>query len=176
MSRSLHRIAVGCAWSTGGLLLLLALWGAHAAIAGYIRHNPEAVPRPGLVTLSISKPDPQWKTWLAGTHSQELDTYDDGGHTWMVYVRYSGCPVTSRGAFRVTVYGYAYKWNPIGQGSWVADFSKPAIRYSRTARDYQRSDSVMYTWPANFESTWEVHIEVPSRKGCVRWQYGAETN
>jgi len=172
----LRRVVERSAWCTVGLLLLLALWGAYTAIAGNIRHNPKFEQRPALVTLSISKPDPQWKTWITGTRSQTVGTYDDGGYSWSVYVRYRGCPVTPRGAFRVTVYSNAYKWNSVGQGSWVPDFSQPAVRYSRTAIAYKPSDSVLYTWPAHLESSWEIHIEVPSRKGCASWQYGSETN
>jgi hypothetical protein len=149
-------------------MVLLLVLGAHSATA---RHKQE-----NLVTLRIGKPNPDWQTWVTGKGSRVLGSYDDGGDSWSVYVRYRGCPATRHGAFRVTVYQNRYKWDSLGQGSWVADFSKPAVRFSHTAVDYRQSDKVLYTWPAHPESYWQVHIQVPSYKGCARWTYGSETN
>ncbi|MGI8968648.1 MAG: hypothetical protein ACR2GA_06055 [Chloroflexota bacterium] len=77
---------------------------------------------------------------------------------------------------RVTVYEDAYKWSSIGQGGYVADTSKPAQRYSKPAVDYRPADNADYTWPAHGESTWQVHVDVLSAKGCRIWQYSGETN
>lgn len=129
-----------------------------------------------LVILRTGKPDPSWQTWVAGKRSRVVHTYDDTNDVWSVFIRYKGCPVTPRGAIRVTVYQNQYKWNPVGQGEWVADYSKPAVRYSRTAIDHRPSDNVLYTWPAHKRSSWEVHLQVPSPRGCSWWKYGGETN
>jgi len=167
-SRWSRRVAVRFAWCGGAALLLLTVWEANTIIT--VHHHTE------LQSLTLGKPDDQWPTWATDTGNRTLGTYDDGASSWSVYVRYRGCPVTPRGAFRVTVYQNQYKWNSIGQGSWVGDLSKPAIRYTRTAIDYRRSANVLYTWPAHRESSWEVHVEVPSPKGCTWWKYGSETN
>ncbi len=132
-----------------------------------------------LVPLKILKPEPQWSTTVVGRTSAVLGTYDDGGTWWGVYVRYRGCPVTRRGAFRVTVYEYDYIWEKApsyGQGMYGVDRTKPPHRYSTTAIDYRPSDDVLYTWPAHFPSTWQVHIDVPNRRGCRVWRYGSEGN
>lgn len=165
----IHRGMKRFAWRAAGFLLLLpVVWGAHAGVANYAH--------PSLATLGTGTPDPHWATFSTGKYSSVLGTYDDGGSPWSVYVRYKGCPVTPRGALRVTVYQNQYKWNSVGQGSWVPDFSKSALLYSMTAIDHKRSDSVLYTWAAHRESSWQVHIDVPSAQGCTWWKYGSETN
>lgn len=86
------------------------------------------------------------------------------GHFWF---RYSHCPVTARGAFRLTVY------ESVDEGP--SPSSRRPVRtlkqFSMTLVDWRLSDNADYMFWARGQRYYYYHVEIPAAKGCV-WREG----
>lgn len=146
--------------------LVIALLCAYIA---YARQPP--APHPPLVTLQRVGPAPpeeQAPPAVEGQHfSQVVSSYQDlSAGSSNVWIRYSRCPATSRGAFRLTL--YAAPGQPYQQ--------HPATQYSHTLIDRRQSDSASYDFPGRMTTTYYFHVVIPGKRGCRSWSLGAPGN
>lgn len=95
--------------------------------------------------------------------------YDDSGDPWYITVSYSKCPVTPRGALRLTLYK-----SPPAKGGRRP--SGHRTLYSHTVVDRRESDRATYKFRATFETYFFAKIEIPSKKGCKEWSFASQTN
>jgi hypothetical protein len=90
-----------------------------------------------------------------------------------VFFKYRGCPLTKRGAFRLTVYrARAYQvWHALvvkDHGAWQ--------RYSRTVVDRKTSDGAIYMYPGTPRTYYLYRVVIPGGRGCASWRLGGVSN
>jgi hypothetical protein len=145
-------------------LMLLALTGA-TGVSGQ---------SPGLVALHRVGPGPPPSVEPKGIfhHSHwGLDSTFEGppaGSHWDRYLwfRYTGCPATLRGAFRLTVY---VSRSPLGVPPYRHN-ARYRRQYTRTIVDLRESDTATYTFPVTSRRYYPIHVVIPATAGCQSWQ------
>lgn len=81
-----------------------------------------------------------------------------------IMFRYRGCPVTARGAFRLTV--FIAKPNT----------ERPIKQYSQTVVDRRPSDRRWYYVPVGGWIDYVGVVEIPSKRGCTAWSLSSTKN
>jgi len=97
-------------------------------------------------------------------HSQTFGIYLDGGQAEHIMFHYRGCPITPRGALRLTI----FLANPTN--------GRPTKRYSETIVDHRSSDTRWYYIPVDGGVIYTGVVEIPSKRGCSVWTLWATTN
>jgi len=95
---------------------------------------------------------------------QRFGIYLDGGQAEHIMFRYRGCPVSARGAFRLTV--FIAKPNT----------DRPIKRYSQTVVDRRPNDRRWYYVPVEGGIDYAGVVEIPSKRGCAVWSLWSSTN
>jgi hypothetical protein len=96
--------------------------------------------------------------------SATISNFDAGSsQPWQVGLAYQGCPRTSAGAIRLTVY--------MSKG-----LTTKRTQYSRTVVDWKGSDSATYEFPGKANTEFFYKVDVPSARGCQAWSVVVETN
>lgn len=132
---------------------------------------------PGLITLHRVGPGPTASEVHESTfrHSGWLEnsTFEGqpAGSRWNSYLwfRYSHCPATARGAFRLTVY---VSRSPLGVPPYRHS-ARYRRQYARTIIDLRESDDATYTFPVAARRYYPFHIVIPGAAGCQSWQMDA---
>jgi hypothetical protein len=148
-----------------------------AALAPPSSHIPVTLKRTGPAPLPPGAQTSGAFYGLTGLHrsGETLGYIDRYSGPWPVFFKYHGCPVTKRGAFRLTVYRARPRvalhgpglgvWGP---GAWHL--------FSRTLVDRKTSDSATYTYPGTPSTYYLYRVVIPDGRGCASWSLGTATN
>ncbi|MGI8551306.1 MAG: hypothetical protein ACR2PL_11060 [Dehalococcoidia bacterium] len=96
-------------------------------------------------------------SWVGESFDAQYSTH------WSVGLSYKGCPVTSRGTVRFTIYRRRL-------------FSKKRTQYAWPVTDWKRSDSAGYNFPSSANMYFVYKVDILSPKGCQAWSLAVETN
>jgi hypothetical protein len=108
-------------------------------------------------------------------HSAIWVNYEDNPAAWSVWFTYSGCPQTSRGAFRLTVYQTSAKPPGLVQRT-VQSVPRKAHQVAKTRVYWRTSGGGTYTFNGRGERFNYYRFDIPSERGCQYWATGTITN
>jgi hypothetical protein len=150
-----------------GLVLVLAVVSIGGSVVWSISHPVRASgkARTPLVALRRVHGEAGVSPFAMARHlSASISNFDAGSsQPWHVGLAYQGCPRTSAGAIRLTVY-------------MAGGFTTKRIQYSTTVVDWKASDSTTYAFPGKKNTEFFYKVHVPSVRGCRAWSVAVETN
>jgi hypothetical protein len=127
---------------------------------------------PRLVTLIKSGPaEPDvpvnWNLGGPRHHSAILSFNQGARGPWRVWIRYKGCPVTSLGSLRFTLYTF-----PRRGATQIQDF-RHSRQYSHTVVEHSKSGNATYVFPGKEGTDYFIRVVIPAKAGCASWRMGS---
>ena len=148
--------------------------GAGLAL-GRVQPSQYSEPPSHLQTLRYEwtawKPDPIERGPAQHMSHNFILYYNDVYQDDEVWIGYSQCGLTSRGAMRLTAY-IGKRGGMTGAPNYVDD-PADVVLFSKTLVDRKRSDNFILHYNQPMNTNLYLHVDIPSRAGCKSWYLGS---